>query len=354
MIGIVNICYIFIYSVPVPFFIGMILTGRTQKYCDSIAASLATGVMMMLALFELLAVPMILLKCPFHLLENSWKIAVWIFVLLSIIINFKKMPVIFRKYFKNLILASKTEVLIWAAAVVLILFQTYMVVGHMRVDTDDARFVAEAMESYEMDTMLQYHPITGEYLAAPVGEMVKDMVSPFPIFMALAGSLFRLPPAVAVHVFFPLLFIPFAYVIYYLLGDYLLHGNKKYVALFLFFLCLIHCFAYESIYAAGYTLLAVTWQGRSILAMIALPFIWYLLMRLMDRDADRRIEYAMLWCAVLAGCLTSSMSVQLIPILTGTYALASCRPDRSAKMFVMLLLCIVPCLLCYCLYYRYR
>lgn len=354
MIGIMNVCYIILYSVLVPFFLGLLLTGKMQEYRNSLAAAIASGVMLMFALFQLLAVPMILVKCPFHLLEYSWKVAVWMCVLISVILNCTKLPDMFRNRLKNLSLFSKTEILIWIAALLLIAFQTYMVVGHMRVDTDDARFVAEAMEAYELDTMLQYHPITGEYLGGPIGEMSKDVVSPFPIFMALAGCLFHLPPAVTVHVIFPFLFIPFAYVIYFLLGDYLLHGNKKYVALFLFFLSLIHCFAYESIYAAGYTLLAVTWQGRSILAMTVLPFIWYLLMRLMDQKADRWAEYAILWCAAIGGCLTSSMSIQLIPILMGTYALASGIKNRSIKVFMMLLLCIFPCLLYYYLYIRYR
>lgn len=354
MIGITNFFYIALYSVLVPFLLGMLLTGRTQKYCSSIAVSIASGVMMMFALFELLAVPMILMKYPFHLLEYSWKTLVWLGVLISAILNCKKIPNVFRNRLKNLRSFTKTEVLIWVAALLMIAFQTYMVVGHMRTDTDDARFVAEAMEAYELDTMLQYHPITGEYLGEPIGEMSKDVVSPFPILMALAGILFRLPPAVAVHVIFPLLFIPFAYVIYFLLGDYLLHGNKKYVALFLFFLSLIHCFAYESIYAAGYTLLAVTWQGRSVLAMTILPFVWYLLMRLMDQGTDKRIEYAVLWSTVIGGCLTSSMSVQLIPILLGTYSLASGIKNRSIKAFIMPALCLIPCMLCYYIYVGYR
>ena len=350
MIGMVNIVAVVIYGILIPFSLGLLWLRKSQEYKNSMAMSIVAGAMTMLAVFELLAVPMILAKQSFRVLVISWKTIIWILTLFSICINVKRLPDVFEERVGSLCKKTKTEWLIWTAALFVIAFQIYMPVGHMRTDTDDARFVAEAMEAYELDTMLQYHPITGEFLGEPIGEMRKDIASPFPMFMALAGKLLRLPPAVAVHIFFPLLFIFLAYLVYYLLGNYFMHGNSKYTALFLFFLSLIHCFAYESIYAAGYTLLAVIWQGRSVLAMVIMPFIWFLLMQLMSQEHGRLRLYLMLLCAMIAGLMTSSMAIELLPILVGTYSIMIGVKQRKIMPAVLTFLCLIPCAICYMIY----
>lgn len=350
MIESINYILLIIYGFFIPFALGRLWT-RKSEYVNSFAMSLTSGVIMMLGIFEVLAVPMILRKQSFHVLVNSWKVIVWILALIAICISIKDFPNMFKGRIRNICMKSKTELLIWIAALFVIVFQTYMPVGHMRTDTDDARFVAEAMEAYELDTMLQYHPITGDFLEMPIGEMKKDIISPFPIFMALMSSLLRLPPAVAVHVFFPLMLIPLAYVVYYLIGRYFINNNSKYVALFLFFLGLIHCFAYESIYAAGYTLLAVIWQGRSVLAMIIMPFIWLLLMRILDRRAEVRVwDYLFLLCAIFAGIMTSSMAIELLPILVGTYSFMIGVKNRDIKLGMLTFMCLIPCVIGYIIY----
>lgn len=353
MIEISNLWLVFLYGFFVPIFLGLLFARKLRNNKHKVATSITFGYIIVMSVFFLLAVPMIIMKMRFHVLVDCWKMIIWLLVILSFFLNIKdvshNVKALKKKpYFINI---NRTEVAIWIAALLLIVFQVYMLVGHMRTDTDDARFVAEAMEAYEMDTMLQYHPITGEYLGEPVGEMCKDVTAPFPIFMGLAGKLFDLPPAVATHVFFPLIFILLAYVVYYLIGCYLFHEQGKYVALYLFFLSLINCFAYESIYAAGYTLLSIIWQGRSVLSMIILPIIWYLLLQLMNYDADKDVYYGMLWGAVLAGCLSSAMSVLLISVLVGTYALVAGIQRRSFKIFITWSICILPCWICYYIYY---
>lgn len=349
MIQFTTILFMIVYAILMPFFLGL-LWLRNSEQTLSLSMTITMGVVSMFGVFELLAVPMILIKQPFHMLINCWKAIIWTLGFISFVVNAKHLSKLFRGKIKCLQTKCKTELLIWAAAMFVIAFQIYMPVGHMRTDTDDARFVAEAMEAYELDTMLQYHPITGEFLGEPIGEMRKDIASPFPMFMALAGKLLHLPPAVAVHIFFPLLFISLAYLVYYLIGNYFMNGNSKYTALFLFFLSLIHCFAFESIYAAGYTLLAVIWQGRSVLAMVIMPFIWLLLMQLMSQEADRLRLYLMLFCAIIAGLMTSSMAIELLPILVGTYSIMIGVKQRKIMPAVFTFLCLIPCAICYIIY----
>lgn len=350
MIGPANLLLFVLYSLLIPFLIGLLWTQKWIEYEKSAAMAMVCGFLTMLAVFELLAVPMIILKVSFSYLVGCWKIIIWVSAVASLIINMKRLPLLMRTIFSKLKMHTMELNLLWIAVILLIIFQTYMLVGHMRTDTDDARFVAEAMEAYELDTMLQYHPITGEFLGEPIGEMKKDIASPFPIFMALAGSLFKLPPAIAVHVFFPLWFIPLAYVFYYLIGRYLLPNDEKYIALFMFFLCLLHCFAYESIYAAGYNLLSIIWQGRAVLATMIIPFVWFILMHMINESKLIGRLYGVLFIGIIAGVLTSSMSVILFPILIGSYALIIGVNSKSLFSFMKTMLFIIPCLIVYVVY----
>lgn len=352
MIGVTNLLLVILYGLIVPVILGFLVIRMLKGNSVSLALAVSVGAMLMLAIFEVLAVPMVIYKIPFHKLENSWMAVIWLLVIVGFVLNAKKVPNLLRLKLQGLSTYTRTETMIWVVVIILIVFQTYILVGHMRTDTDDARFIAEAMEAYELDTMLQYHPITGGFLGNPLGEMRKDIASPFPIFIALIGKLFMLPPAVAAHVFLPMLLIPLAYVIYYLIGMYLLNNNRKYVGLFLFFLSLIHCFAYESIYAAGYTLLSIIWQGRSVLAMIIMPFTWYVLMRIVDKEESSAFYWGVLLCAVMAGALSSSMSVLLLPILIGVYGVMNFVKKRNLWSFLSVVIYMIPSFLCYYIYLK--
>lgn len=335
-----------------PFVVGQLWTRQFKEHACTIAFSFVCGVVTMFAVFEVLAVPMILLQKPFHILYLSWLVCIWIITFVSGIWNYRSIIQTFRLKYGQLKTITGRERLVWVVAILLILFQTWLLAGNMHTDTDDARFVAEAMEAYEKDTMLQYHPLTGEFLGQPIGEMSKDIPAPFPFFYALLGKLFHLIPTIAAHVVLPALLIPLAYLVYFLIGRYLLKGNRLYVGLFLGLLSLIHLFAFESIYSAGYTLLTIIWQGRSVLAMIILPFTWYLLMRLTSDNECRgaRNYYLLLCCTVIAACLTSSMSAILVPILTAAYMVVNVVKRRTLMPLLWMSVLWIPSIISYLLY----
>lgn len=348
----INILFIIIYGLLMPFTVGQIWSRKSEEHACTIAFPMICGVVTMFALFEILAVPMILIQQSFHVLYLSWVIGMWVITVVSAIWNYKNIIQTVQMTFERLKKITGKEWFVWAVAIFLILFQTWLLAGNMHTDTDDARFVAEAMEAYEKDTMLQYHPLTGEFLGHPIGEMNKDVQAPFPFFYALLGKLFQMIPTIAAHVVLPMLLIPLAYLVYYLIGRYLLKGNRLYTGLFLGFLSLIHLFAFESIYAAGYTLLAIAWQGRSVLAMIILPFIWYLLMRVTsDNQREEAKRYCLLLCcAVIAACLTSSMSAIMVPILTAAYMVVNVIKRRSLMPLVWMFILWIPSIFSFILF----
>ncbi len=296
--------------------------------------------MTMAAVFQVLAVPMIFLRAPFHVLKYVWIAVIACLLIASVLFNYKD----FKGRLKNSISIKKperAELIIWLAVVVIVVFQTYLLAGHMHVDTDDARFVAEALEAVEKDTMLQYHPLTGEFLGSPLGEMNKDVTSPYPIFLGLIGELFRLPPAVAAHMILPVLLIPLCYAVYFVIGSWFFDGSRD-TGLFLLFLGLIHLFSFESIFASGYTLLTIIWQGRSVAAMILLPLLWYVLLRMTGQAAVRPKDYVLLAATLIACAMLSGMGVLLSLLLALAYACVCAFQKKSLRTALWMLLCMCP------------
>lgn len=346
MIGFVNILLIFAWGLIVPFLLGMLtdklLADSEGTLC---ARNLALGFMLMAAIFQLLAVPMIFLHAPFHVLKYSWIIVILGLSLLSVFVNRRTFSQKLQTQF-TLKLPDKMTLFIWIAVIFLVLLQVYLLAGHTHRDTDDARFVAEALEAVEKDTMLSYHPITGELLSQPVGEMNKDIMSPYPIFLGLVSTLFQLPPAAAAHLILPILLIPLCYVVFYVIADFFFDGNKKYTGLFLVFLSVIHLFSFESIYASGYTLLTIIWQGRSVAAMILLPLLWYLLLRMTGEHSIKPKEYLLLLISMLSCAMLSGMGIMLSLLLMAAYMCVYVLQKKSLKTVPWMILCMCPNIVC--------
>ena len=125
MIGVVNIGLFFLYWILVPFVLGLLWTRGMRKYENSAAMSITTGLIFMLALFEILAVSMILTKQPYHILVNTWITIIWVVFVLSFMINFKRIPGIAKHYLVSVRALTITEGMIWSSVLFLIIFQQY-------------------------------------------------------------------------------------------------------------------------------------------------------------------------------------------------------------------------------------
>ncbi len=344
MNGISSILLIVLWGIVIPLMLGQLWDSILKdSELISIPRSLSFGYMTIAALFQLLAFPMLMLRLKFHVLKSTFLIVIVCLLLCTIFLNYKGFVKKLKDSMKS-IQFEKTELIIWVAVIFLIAVQTYLLAGQMHVDTDDSRFLAEALEAVEKDTMLEYHPLTGEFLGGPIGEMRKDITSPYPIFLGLLGELFRLPPTVAAHAVLPLLLIPLCYLVYSVVGKFFFPNDRKSIGLFLFFLSLIHLFSFETIYASGYTLLTIIWQGRSVAVMIMLPILWYILLKMTAKHVSdiKWSDYSLLVTALLGCAMLSGMGVLLSLLLTAAYTFVNIIRKKSVKFGVWMLICMCP------------
>ena len=365
MITPVNILLIIIWAFIVPYLAGRLLGIWTESSATGlkIGTNLSYGFMVMCVLFIVPAIPMILLHAPFHTLKHTWVLLMAAVCLASVVLSLRRgIPGRERLELSSPDPARDGEspydasdadkkrvdiltVCIWIAAVAVIVFETGLLTVRMHTDTDDARFIVDAMEALSKDTMLEYNPITGIHHGIPVGEQIKDLSAPYPLFIALISSLTMVHPAVMAHTVMPLIFIPLSYVVFSLIGGVVFKGDIRKKGLFLFFLSLIHLFSFETIYSAGYTLLTIIWQGRSIVAMIMLPLTWFLLLGMGDKESMKLSDYVLIGISALANAMLSNMGSLFAFILCMAYAFSYSLQDKRMKPLIYMGLAMVPDLL---------
>lgn len=291
----------------------------------NIPRCLVMGFAIMLASFQLVAVPMIAIGTTFHTLLYVWIFVLTVYAIITVYLNYSyvrdniKFTLLkVRDYYCQ---TDRQHIVILCLAILLIIFETCLLIFRTHMDTDDARFIAEALDAYEKNSLLRIHPITGTHLDFPIGEMIKDLSSPYPIFIAAMSALTRIHPAVLSHAVFPVLLIPISYIVSYLISDFLI-ADKKQVPTFMFILASIVLFSFESLYSWGYTMLTIIWQGRSIVAVIMLPFLWYVLMNILKSSNIVVGLYFALFIISLACVDLSGMGGIMAPIVGAVFALS--------------------------------
>ena len=337
-----SVLLIIIWSFIVLPIVGMLLVKGFDKDDFSIAECYAFGFVIMCIVFEVLATPMIFLSVPFHVLKNTFIAVMIILAALSLVRSkdtikqIKAKGCLVAKICKSDTLTKVT--CIFAALV--ILFQIALLVVFRHIDTDDARFIAEAVEAVERDTMLKYHPITGRFFDYPIGETFKEVASPYPLCIALLSSLFRLQPAVCAHSVMPALLIMLSYTVFYLIGRFFFEDNIKSIGRYMLILALIICFSFESIYTYGYTLLGIIWQGRSVMCMILIPMLLYVFMKVTRLETIELKHYLLLAGLMLANIMTSGMGIVLTAMICFAYALVNGFIRKSFPVFIKIFSCL--------------
>ena len=348
--------YMLFWLALVPFFLGLVTLQWTKNEKADTASCMVVGYLGMLATFEILSLPMILLKLPFHILRYTAS-AIYVLVAVVALVKYhKRAGKILTSMVKNL---GRQPWTIWVA-VALILVQMGFYVFGMATDLDDSYYVANAAVTLKTDTMFQVSPYTGLYETTLE---LRYALSSFTIFVAFVSANCGFEAATMAHTVLPVFLVALAYMVYYRMGLFFFGTERKEnpktlqktdskvrsAGLFLCFLSLIHITSYYSVYTQGTFLLVRIWQGKAVLAAIILPWLFYMAYRLSAPKADER-EWILLFISVIACCHVSSMGVVLAPVMLGIMAILF-GITRKQWMYVgRCALCCLPCALIGCMY----
>lgn len=276
---------------------------------DSMVEAYLFGQVAIWAVFQLIAVPMVLLHLPFTALFITF---VLVLIALSIVgvLRFKRGDVKL-KY-------KKEDINLWLIpAILVIAFQAGMYFFGQRLNEDDARWIAEACDAIEKNTMLLHNPATGEYLGSFQGEMVKDVFSPWSMYIAVLSKMTFLRPATIAHTVYAPILLILAYLVYYLIGTRLFKEKFEQGA-FLLMVSVIFLFFSGNRYTQAMFSLTRIWQGKATVAAIFIPLV---LLAYLIITEDTINNWLLLIISSAAGCLFSGMGIAFSLVLVGGYGI---------------------------------
>lgn len=329
---------------PVPFLLGTI----PVKYMDSLqrtpAMAYASGWFVSFFVFELTAVPFILLEKSFTSLVAAYTGIVAVLILISL----WHARTVWPDFAKRLKEADSLPVHVklgWAAVAILILFQMAYAVRFEYYDGDDAYYIATSVITDAFDSMYLRDPYTGYIYPLDA----RHALSPTPVYQAWLSRLSGIAPAVVAHSVLAPVWLLFMYCIYGQIGNRLLWDKRDHRPVFLFLVIVWHLYGNISLYTAETFAMTRTWQGKGLMAGMVLP-AYFLCLIYLVQEKTRPGTWMLFVCVCLSAVFATSISFMLIPTLTGLAAVLAGVRNRSFARAAGIFSCCAPCLalaLCY-------
>lgn len=255
---------------------GLNIVGHKRIGVTEALKSWVFGQMLMFAILQVMAVPMVLFRWKFNVLFWSYTvvcIAIFGFGCRRLWKVRWKTPD--RKKWTLLSLILLIAVLI----IIGIQFHKYLFMMHL--DEDDARWLAEANDALVYGDMMTRSIHTGEYLG--YFDYIKDITSPWALFFAVLSKALMIRTAVFAHTIYASTELLLMYGIYWLISRELFRNKESEIA-FLFYVSIINCFFAGTVYTQSVFSLIRIWQGKATVAAVIIPAIFYLFIRINVTD----------------------------------------------------------------------
>ena len=333
----IKILLLLIWLFILPTVVGCLWTRKTPEYSGNLLASYFYGLFTMFAWFEVLAVPMVFLKCSLTLLCRVWSGGVLLLAILSIVKNrsFRKQRIWLKGLKKKM-----TPVLLVVLACALL--QTGYVTERQHIDEDDAFYLASATTAAATDSLYRYSAYTGKkYKSLPA----RYVLAGWPLYLAAMSRLTFWHPAVLAHTILAGIVVLWAYLVYALLAAALFPGEKRKQAVFLLFVAVLLSFSGYSRFSAATFLFIRGWQGKAVLAGVGIPSLFYSCWMAM-KEKRGWLPWLML-SAVVTGCfMFTTMGVAASLLVVGCCALAAAVLKKNWRYLVNSGLACLPALAC--------
>lgn len=330
------------YLGAVPFLMGSLYVPQCRKLLSAVR-SWGYGMITMMAAYQIVCVPLILLHRPLTETVILWHVllAGWLAVCFFLRIKQKtgSGEDVCGKKWKN------TEFILLGVLLFFVLSQCAFYALGMHVDDDDARYVANAVAAWETNTMFHFHPNNGEAMSYFMGEIGKEVTSPIMMYYAALSMLLRIHPTILCHTILPTVLLILSYCILWLLSDEIWPKERQKRLIFLILCAVFRIMGNTSTYTDASVILMRLWQGKALVPAVFLPFILVLYLRFYMK-MEKPYPVLLLLTGNVAACLASGMGIYLTAIMTGCCAVALMIRQKSFRSGLPVLLCCIPNL-CY-------
>ena len=311
-----------IVMILIPFIVGALLTE------DAPICAYIDGQLILWALFQVIAVPAIQLRLSFNALFGIYVPCVAVCVILGLI-KLSKSPKSDRPKLRSIIEHRQPIDMVMLLAVCLIAVQVGMYICGQHLDEDDARWMAEANDALSKGKMYLYNPATGDYIGTYRGEMVKDVYSPWAMYIAVISRVTMIRPVVMAHTIYAPVLLILSYMVYQRLSGQLFKGAIE-RHIFVLSVAVINLFFAGNPYTQSVFTLTRIWQGKAVVAAVIIPLIYSIYLAIENEDTTRNwIRLALCGCAA---CLFSGMGISIALIMIGVLGLYSVVRGRWRRI----------------------
>ncbi|MBE5866194.1 MAG: hypothetical protein E7292_08285 [Lachnospiraceae bacterium] len=338
MIGI-GLVVLGIFLLVLPVLVGT-LFERRQGQTDGLMFYWVSGQMLIWAGFLVICVPMILLRQSFSLVSTLFHGYQGVLLLAAIVLGIykkcRRVGIQKKEIGKKTGMATKIW---WVVFWLLLILQWVLTIFLAYEEGDDAFYFATATITEQSDTMYLLLPYTGY----ATGLDARHGLAPFPVWIAYLAKVSEIPALVVAQVILPLALLGMSYGIYYLMAKHLCTEKEETVPLFMVLTEILFLFGGYSLFTAENFMLVRASQGKAVIAGIILPFLMYLLMRLMrnmQKQERSGIAFWILFATTMAAaCLCSTQGTILSCVLIGIAGLCVAVSYKKIRLLIPLVLC---------------
>lgn len=281
------------------------------------------GNIILWTIFQILCVFMGCFKISFTVLTIVFLGVVLLLWLISLRLNLKYGRIKRAKMWELLKKIKHLPMGAWGV-IVLVLVQVVSLVYGMSYSGatgDDAAYIAISLDAVERDKIGTINYYTG----LPTGVPLKILLTSWNYYISFLSKISGVHVAIIAHTFLPVILVPMAYMVYYLLAKELFQNDKRKVTTFLIAMNLLVIFGAYSWYTITFRLDVSIWQGKAVMATIMLPFLLYYVLK---TTVYRKPDFVCLMLIMIATCAMSLMGVGLsILIVIGVIVVRFRRKD---------------------------
>lgn len=319
----------------IPFILGQFFCSVLKMKETSVVQCVCLGTLVQWCIFQLISVPMIILRCSFVTLVWVTSIIFGLMIVFCFSLKKAKAKVGLFMLPDNWIDRISIIVMFLVFA-----FAVYCLVTYQHIDDDDSRFVVNIVDTIRTNKLLLTNPATGEDISVRTYELPRDVASPWAIFQAYVAFLTYIPATIFAHTVQPVALFILLFAVQWEISEVLVGKRIFDRCVFCVILWLLIWFGNYTGWSAEGFILRRIWQGKAIVAGIGIPYMTLLLARYYQEES--KVWIVSLLMANMAMCLLTNMGILFGVVLVGVFGLVYGILKKKIKVCFLLWLTAVP------------
>lgn len=285
------------------------------------------GNIILWTIFQILCVPIGLMRGTLTILTVVFSGIVLVLLIISVRLKLKCSWINRQKLYGIVERIKCISVGNWFVIILILVQVASLVFGmsYSGATGDDAAYLAIALDAVEQDKL----GIINYYTGLPTGVPLKILLTSWNYYISYLSKISGIHVAIIAHTFLPVILVPMAYSVYYLLAKEFYENSPKKVTIFMIFVNLIIIFGAYSWYTTTFRLDVCIWQGKAVMATIMLPFLLYYMIR---TTVYQKWDFVCLLLIMVAVCAMSLMGVGLSILMVSGVIVARFHKGEIKKL----------------------